>query len=144
MLHPTFSPESTSAWEIRTARLNTWRDPTKSTPTGSSIFTSIQAWTPCGMTHVSRTCCSESASRTSDRRPHQENQLRELRRWLPNAGSRSSNWLSVNQCAARGVAAIACDFYFVGACVLAELAAIFVVGAGLTLAWWVRAFVLVA
>ena len=41
--------------------------PTKSTPTGLSIFISIRAWTTCGTTHVSRTCCGESASRTDDR-----------------------------------------------------------------------------
>jgi hypothetical protein len=38
------------------------------------------------------------------------------------------------------MAAIACDFYLLCARVLAELAAIFVVGTGLTPAWWVRAF----
>jgi tetratricopeptide (TPR) repeat protein len=34
----TSSQESTLAWEKTTARWNIWRDPTKSTPTGLSIF----------------------------------------------------------------------------------------------------------
>src|SRR5580693_8374035 len=71
MSRPASSPESISAWGKTTAHLNTWKNPTKSTPTGLSIFTLIPAWTPCGTTYVSRTCCSESASRTDNRDRHQ-------------------------------------------------------------------------
>ena len=54
---PTSLPESASAWGTTTARLNTWKNRTKNTPTGSSIFIWIRAWTPCVPARVFRTCC---------------------------------------------------------------------------------------
>ncbi len=44
----------------RLVRLNVWRNPSKSTPTGLYISTLIRGWTACGPTHVFRTCCGRS------------------------------------------------------------------------------------
>ena len=58
----TFSPEYTSAWMKPTAQWNASRHPSKSTPTGSFISTSIRAWTPCAPARVFRICCAASGS----------------------------------------------------------------------------------